>query len=190
MKKIPTLFVRNPENMKLVTREVNPECEWLFNEPSFATIKKDGTNIQVIVHDGKCINVNKRRNPTREQKALGDEPGYIQADRNDSADQYIFAAVDATDFSNWPNGDWSCEALGPKIQGGIESNVPELYPFSLYSTVIIDFSNIENITYDYIQKYLEDHEIEGIVWREAAEENPRFAKIKRRDFGLQWPVKK
>ena len=26
MNKIPTLFVRNPENMKLVTREVNPDA--------------------------------------------------------------------------------------------------------------------------------------------------------------------
>jgi hypothetical protein len=30
------------------------------------------------------------------------------------ADKHIFAAVDATDFSKWPDGSWSCEAVGPK----------------------------------------------------------------------------
>jgi hypothetical protein len=30
MEKIPTLFVRNPENMKLVTRDVNPDAAWVL----------------------------------------------------------------------------------------------------------------------------------------------------------------
>ena len=29
MKKIPTLFIRDPQNMKLVTREVNPDAAWV-----------------------------------------------------------------------------------------------------------------------------------------------------------------
>lgn len=31
MNKIPTLFIRNPQNMKFVTREVNPEAAWVFD---------------------------------------------------------------------------------------------------------------------------------------------------------------
>ncbi len=35
MKKIPTLFVRDPENMSRVTEEVTPGCEW-WTEPGRA----------------------------------------------------------------------------------------------------------------------------------------------------------
>lgn len=189
MKKIPTLFVRDPKNMKLVTQEINPECEWIISKELVATIKKDGTNIAVQVQDGKVVKVLKRRNPTREEKSLGAEPGYIDAYRNDLGDQYIFAAVDATDFSSWPNGQWSCEALGPKIQGGIESDIPCLYAFSVCPTIIPSAEISAN--FDDIKEYLGTHEIEGIVWYTKGEFGLiPVMKIKRRDFDFHWPVKK
>lgn len=187
MEKIPTLFIRNTENMKLVTNVINPDCLWMLEGGAIPTIKKDGTNIQVWIDNGRCINIFKRRNPTREEKALGAQPEYILADINDPADQYIVAAVKATDFSNWPNGSFSCEALGPKIQGGIESSVPCLYSFDLFPEVINE--PIE-ITYDSIKEYLSKHEIEGIVWHKQTSNGTKLAKIKRRDFNFQWPVKK
>src|SRR5438309_1943884 len=102
MEKIPTLFVRNPENMKLVTRDVNPDAAWIFTANVVPTVKKDGMNIRVNVVLGGVASVEKRRNPTREEKALGAEPGYVMANRDDPSDKHIFAAVDATDFSTWP----------------------------------------------------------------------------------------
>lgn len=184
MEKIPTLFLRDPENMRLVTQNVNPDAAWVFDSHAIATVKKDGTNIRVTVVNGRCTHVEKRRNPTREEKALGAEPGYIDALRENPSDKHIFAAVDATNFQSWPNGAWSCEALGPKIQGGIESTTPCLYAFSLHPVLIVDFP--DGIpTYDLIKSYLESHEIEGIVWHGHA----KTAKIKRRDFGLKWPVR-
>lgn len=185
MDKIPTLFLRNPENMTLVTSEINPDAAWIFATDAVPTVKRDGTNIFVVVQGGKCAEVHKRRNPTREEKKQGQEPGYVPAHRDDPADKHIFAAVDETDFSTWPGGDWSCEALGPKIQGGVESDVPCLYPFSWNPEWIEDAIPL---TYDGIKAYLEAHEIEGIVWH-AQDGQGRMAKIKRRDFGLAWPVK-
>lgn len=185
MEKIPTLFIRNPDNMKLVTHEVNPDAAWVLTTSAMPTVKKDGTNILVVVERGACIDVQKRRNPTREEKALGQEPGYVATNRNDPQDKHIFAAVDATDFSAWPDGSWSCEALGPKIQGGVESNVPCLYPFSWRPEWI---ETGIALTYDTIKAYLEKHEIEGIVWHE--QNGLRACKVKRRDFGLAWPVKR
>jgi hypothetical protein len=184
MDKIPTLFVRNPENMKLVTREVNPDAAWVLDVYGFPTVKKDGTNIRVTTENGICTFVEKRRNATREEKAAGAEPGYVDAHPTDPADKHIFAAVDATNFTDWPDGAWPCEALGPKIQGGIESRVPCLYPFSfepeyIYAQFLRDF--------DAIRAYLESHPIEGIVWHDRVHD--RYAKIKRRDFGFSWPVK-
>jgi hypothetical protein len=185
MDKIPTLFLRDPKNMQLVTREVNPDAAWVLEGHGTPTVKKDGTNIRVTIENGQCTHVEKRRNPTRTEKAEGAEPGYVDASRNDPSDKHIFAAVDAHHFINWPEGAWSCEALGPKIQGGVESNVPYLYPFSIVPEYIL----IAGLcTFESIREYLEDHDIEGIVWHDRV--HNRFAKIKRRDFGLQWPVKR
>lgn len=186
MEKIPTLFLRNSENMKLVTQQFNPDATWIFTADIVPTVKKDGTNIQVVVADGgTLLEVFKRRNPTREEKTQGQEPGYVLAHLYDPADKHIFAAVDATDFSSWPEGVWSCEALGPKIQGGVESSVPCIYPFSWDPYRITETIQID---YDGIKAYLEKHEIEGIVWHEQGGQG-RMCKIKRRDFDLQWPAR-
>jgi len=184
LEKIPTLFLRNPENMKLVTREVNPEAAWVLEGYGIPTVKRDGTNIRVTVKAGVCVKVEKRRNPTREEKANGAEPGYVGASRDDPSDKHIFAAVDFTRFVDWPDGAWPCEALGPKIQGGIEASVPCLYSFTIepeyiHEQGIRDFGAIQN--------YLETHPIEGIVWHDQV--HNRFAKIKRRDYGMKWPVR-
>lgn len=186
MKKIPTLFLRDPNNLSRVTTDINPDAAWLLETMAIPTVKKDGTNIRVDLLDGYLVDVQKRRNPTREEKARGQEPGYIPAHRDDPADKHIYAAVDATDFARWPDGWSSCEALGPKIQGGIESNVPTLYPFS-WAPDVIEIGIA--ITYAAIKAYLEQYEIEGIVWHEQTGEK-RMCKIKRKDFGLSWPVKK
>jgi hypothetical protein len=185
LEKIPTLYLRNPEKMQLVTHEVNPDAAWVLEGYGIPTVKKDGTNIRVTIEGGRCVLVEKRRNPTREEKAAGAEPGYVEAHRGDPQDKYIFAAVDATVFTEWSNGAWSCEALGPKIQGGVESNAPCLYAFSLHPDVLLDFP--EEFTFFIIRDYLAEHPIEGIVWHHL---DGRMAKIKRRDFGLPWPIKR
>jgi hypothetical protein len=182
MEKIPTLFVRNPENMKLVTREVTHDAMWVLAGEGNPTRKMDGINIRVNTSNGYCLHVEKRRNPTREEKANGVEPGYIGASRDNSADKHIFAAVDATTFADWPDGAWPCEALGPKIQGGCEVLTPMLYPFTLRPYPL----TANPRTYDEIRDFLERSKIEGIVWHHP---DGRMAKIKRRDFGLSWPVK-
>jgi hypothetical protein len=185
MDKIPTLFLRDPANMRLVTQEVNPEAAWVLEGHGKPTIKKDGTNIRVTVQAGKLIRVEKRRNPTRAEKEQGAEPGYVEASLDDPGDKHIFAAIDATNFSVWPDGASSCEALGPKIQGGIESDTPCLYPFSWRATPAWRFPDIP--TFDSIKAYLEERPYEGIVWHHP---DGRKAKIKRRDFNLPWPPKK
>ncbi len=185
MDKIPTLFIRDPQNMKLVTREVNPDAAWVLEGYGTPTVKKDGTNVRVTVEEGQCIHVEKRRNPTREEKAAGAEPGYVDAHRNDPADKHIFAAIDFTRFTDWPDGTWPCEALGPKIQGGIEASVPCLYSFMIDPEYIL----VQGIrTFESIMGYLTTHEIEGMVWHDRIHE--RYAKIKRRDYGLAWPPKR
>lgn len=58
-----------------------------------------------------------------------------------------------------------------------------------YDSLIRHGNNIVEVerTFDGIKKYLSEHEIEGLVfWKDG---NPQ-CKIKRSDFGFEWPVKK
>lgn len=199
MQKIPTIFLRDDKNMSHVTQEINPDAAWVLEEPAVATVKKDGTNIRVhVVKDGlisKCVGVDKRRNPSKKEKQAAEkagepapEPTYVWAEPDAPADKHIFAAVDAEDFSGWPPGAWPCEALGPKIQGGIESDTPELYPFSFRPQEVPD-SPLNTVLppdrlWEMLKAYLEVHPIEGIVWHGI---NGKMAKVKAKDLGLPWP---
>lgn len=51
MKKIPTIFKRNPANMKELLREEHPDCSWVFAGEGVPTRKYDGTCC--LVKDGK-----------------------------------------------------------------------------------------------------------------------------------------
>lgn len=190
MQKIPTLFLRDPANMGRVTREVTPGCEWVLAGEGVATRKYDGTNVRVSVPNAPpyLAILEKRRNPSRDEKAAGAEPGYVWANRDDPSDQHIFAAADATDFSKWPAGRWSCEAIGPKIQGGVESSVPKLVGFS-----VPGFAEREDLhcgpanrSYEALSIILELAPWEGIVFHHP---DGRLAKIKRRDLGYPWPIR-
>ncbi len=44
MKKIPTLFIRDPENPRYVTEEVHPDCQWVTRGEGVPTRKYDGTS--------------------------------------------------------------------------------------------------------------------------------------------------
>lgn len=184
MNKIPTLFVRDPEHMARVTRDVTPGCEWVPAGEGIATRKWDGTNVRVTMRAGVVVAVEKRRNPTRAEKDAGAEPGYVPALVSDPSDKHILKAVDEGDTASWPDGSWSCEALGPKIQGGVEWLPYGLVAFSL-PRFVRECSIPAPRDFDGLVSYLSANEIEGVVWHHP---DGRMAKIKRRDFGLVWPV--
>ena len=95
------------------------------------------------------------------------------------ADRWFCAAYDATPESDITGG--SYEAVGMHFNGN---------KYNLDKDILIRHG--ENIielerTFDGIKKYLEEHNIEGIVFWEDGE--PK-CKIKRSDFGFCWPIKK
>lgn len=56
--KLETPFVRKEINGQyIVTPEINPDYNWVFNEVSFATDKIDGTNVCIRIENGKIANV-------------------------------------------------------------------------------------------------------------------------------------
>lgn len=191
MEKIPTIFDRdwdkrgkhgsNPViNKPLIDLAILSDC--------VATEKLDGTNIRLTIRCGKVVRIEKRKNPTKEQKKEGiKDPWYIDVNNGDPSDQYIIDAVHGRRYKKIPDGEWSAEALGDKIQGN---------PLKLTKRTVCIFSCDEAPkfpdvphTYDELKTWLPCQTsrfntmtevcIEGIVWHYP---DGKKYKIKVKDF--------
>jgi len=178
MKKIPTMFKRNLENMQEVLDEPHPDCLWVFNGEGVATRKYDGTCCKV--ENGKFY---KRREVKNGKNApddfveemqdvnTGNRVGWVPVSETNENKYHLEAFGDGL-----PDGIY--ELVGPKIQGN-----PENYG----SHILIDISSATEYqdaprSFDALREWLADKDIEGIVFHHP---DGRMAKIKKRDFGLK-----
>ena len=183
MDKIPTVFDRGDDFR--VTGKVREGCEWVLDGEGVPTEKLDGTNVRLTVRAGQVVRVEKRRNPSKLQKKKGIVDGwYVDADEHGPEDRWIFEAVRCTDVSNWPDGEHSCEAMGPKIQGntlGLPAAV--CVPFNLEIPIFDDvprsFEGLRDFLRERESLYAPGHPAEGIVFHHP---DGRRAKIKRKDY--------
>jgi hypothetical protein len=208
MQKIPTLFLRDKANPKRVTREVDPECQWVLDGEGVPTEKFDGSACAVI--DGHLY----RRHAHDMQKGEP-PPGWVHWSRDPAqrsghgwlpvsasnpsdryhleawAEPYSFEIVgDGPELKavNYPDGTY--ELVGPKSNG----NPYHLSKHELWKHGASLVFECER-TFDGIAAHLAKDEdwglahtasgLEGIVWHHP---DGRMAKIKRRDFGLKWPA--
>lgn len=187
MRKIQTIFVRNVENGgQIENRHVSTDLENIL-KTGIATEKLDGMNIRVTVRNHTVVRVEKRRNPDKIQKYKGiTEPWYVDASES-SEDKWIMDAVNNTDFSEIPDGEWSGEALGTNIQGN-PLNLPtnRIVFFSLNQAPIFEdvptsFEELKAWLPVQKSKYGVDCGIEGIVWHLP---DGDMYKIKTKDFLL------
>ncbi|MEO1618355.1 MAG: hypothetical protein AAFV88_21060 [Planctomycetota bacterium] len=183
MEKIPTIFERGPDFK--VTDQIREGCEWVFAGEGLATEKLDGTNVRLTIRAGQCVRLEKRRNPSKKQKAQGIKDGwYVDADEFGKEDKWIFEAMQNTDLSEWPDGEHSAEALGPRIQGnplGLEQHL--CVPFNLviptFDELDRSFDGLKQALNELESKYSPENLAEGIVFHHP---DGRRAKIKRKDF--------
>lgn len=183
MEKIPTIFDRG-EDFRVID-QVREGCEWVFAGEGTATEKLDGTNVRLTIRAGQCVRVEKRRNPTKVQKKNGIVDGwYVDADEYGQEDKWVYEAAKNTDVSAWPDGEHSCEALGPKIQGnslGLDRHV--CAPFNLeiptYDEIPREYGALKSALAELESRYSAQHHAEGIVFHHP---DGRRAKIKRKDF--------
>lgn len=198
MRKIPTLFVRDPQNMSRVTEQVTPGCEWVLAGEGVPTEKRDGT--ACLVKDNKLwkrYEVKAGRPtppdflPAQEAREdTGGTPGWLPVgDGND--DQWhreAWANINAGTSNGLTVVDGTFELLGPKVQGnphGLPGHVLERHGF-------VKIDGPSPVTFETVHQYLQSRHdsgrpIEGIVWHHP---DGRMAKIKSRDFGLRWPPKR
>ena len=188
MQKIPTIYERDWEGNRGVI--CVPAFDWFDFTDAIATEKLDGTNVRLTVRNHTLVRLEKRRNPTKAQKAADiTDPWYVDADENDPQDKHIWNAARGTDLDSVLDGEWSGEAIGPNIQGN---------PLGLPIAVVVLFSKrfIREFSlrkeppapYDFelMREWLQNEKsgigsglIEGIVWHMS---DGRMVKIKTKDF--------
>jgi hypothetical protein len=191
MRKILTLYRRDPDGRRLVRDEVTPGAEWVLEGQGVATRKFDGAACRVIErvlykrYDAGCGRTPPATFiPAQEPDAVtGHWPGWVRVNPGDPADRWHLEAFDhyvAERRSFPPDGTY--ELVGPKVQGNAEG-------YDRHALVAHGGVTLPDVPRSFrdLRDYLAAREIEGVVWHRADGE---MVKLKRRDFGLRWPVRK
>lgn len=176
MRKIPTVFVRDPEtNRRHVKNEVTPGCEWVLGGEGTATRKYDGT---CVMWDGTVWWARREVKAGKEPPAnfreiehdetTGKTVGWEPADQSGFA-KYLTEAVGDHDWE--PR---TYELCGPKINGDPEKQ--ERHVLIPHGDLVLDNAPRD---FDALAAYLRIHSFEGIVWHHP---DGRMAKLKKRDF--------
>ncbi len=112
-----------------------------------------------------------------------DEASYVPCDRESPADQWAYDAFDRLDEQT----DGIYELVGPKVQGN-----PHRYPKHMLERVVppgpLSLPSVRDSDRSFagLRQWFETFpQWEGIVFHHP---DGRMAKIKRRDFGLKWPL--
>lgn len=113
----------------------------------------------------------------------GHWPGWVKVDEKNPADKWFVTAYEMTVM---------LENYGMKLSDGTYEAVGRCFqnnPYNFTSNKLIkhgkEIVEVER-TFDGIKKYLSEHEIEGLVfWKDGIPQ----CKIKRSDFGFEWPVR-
>lgn len=190
MKKIPTLFEREFGDHRVVGIKpvlTSPDLQWVLDGKGIATVKIDGTCCAII--DGrfyKRYDAKKGKKPPENaipccdpDPVTGHWPHWIPVTSDDPGSRWHIIAKENAVMEGIDLTDGTYEAVGPHFNG----NPHKLGKDTLFrhGDIVIEVDR----TFEGIRKYLEEHEIEGIVfWKDGEPQ----CKIKRSDFGFKWPV--
>lgn len=190
MKKIPTLFERKfgPGNAVEITDKVHPGMEWVLEGKGEATVKWDGSCC-AIIDDAFYKRYDAKRGRKAPEGAIpccepdpvtGHHPHWVLVDKDKPENKwFINAFVSVSSIMPLHNGTY--EAIGPAFNGnpyGLEGNILRPHGHDVLRNCPRDFEGI--------REYLRTNPIEGIVfWKDKEPQ----CKIRRKDFGFDWPVK-
>lgn len=194
MRKIPTLFVRDPDDRKHVLDDVTPGCEWVIAGEGRPTRKYDGTCVKF---DGERWWARREVKPGKDAPAgfvaeqtddvTGKTQGWEPAEQSpfwkqlqEVFDQGMVGYLSAPQSTDWPPPEGSYELIGPRINGNPEKadrHVLVMHGYEAY----VDRDAIESVPHDFdgLSDWMLKTDWEGIVWHH---DDGRMAKLKRRDF--------
>ena len=190
MKKIPTLFEREFENHKVVKvlNKVTPGMEWVLEGEGDATIKLDGSCCAIIKGMFyKRYDAKKGKTPPEgaipccdPDPITGHWPHWVKIDKDNPSDKWFIFAYENTWMNAFPE-DGTYEAVGPHFNGNPEHWTTDQlvrHGSFILKTYPRDFEGIKEALFN--------GRVEGIVfWKDG---EPK-CKIKRSDFGFEWPIK-
>lgn len=185
MRKIPTVFKRDPDDRAHVLPDINPDCQWVIDGEGLPTRKWDGTCMLLsgtgvwwarrVVKPGKTPPLNYLQEEYDE--ATGCNVGWEPVTQSPFAKIHAEALVNCGGVDGYGR---TYELLGPKINGnpdGFDCHVLMPHGWAPLS----ERTDIEAAPRDYegLRAWLLARPYEGIVWHHP---DGRRAKLKRRDF--------
>lgn len=195
MKKISTLFKKDPNDLSRIINENNPENQWVFDGEGIATRKFDGTACAILsgelykrydVKEGRQIPLGAI--PCQEPDLIsGHHPHWVKCDRAKNEDRYFFEAFEnllsesiiTSDFN--PNRfDGTYELIGEKVQGN-----PEKIKGHKLIRHGCEMLRLPSLDFDDLKEYLSNplNDIEGIVFHHKSDD--RMCKLRKTDFGIK-----
>lgn len=186
MRKIPTLFVRDPfTQLKYVKPEVHPDCQWVLDGEGVATRKYDGTCVMLDdsgrfwarreVKPGKRAPANFE--PISTDEVTGKTVGWEPIEQ--SAFYRWFREALPTDDDILRCAPGTYELVGPKINGNPEGCERHQLIAHADAKVISLPPKLDYLTCERAVRDLATYGYEGIVWHHP---DGRMAKLKRKDF--------
>jgi hypothetical protein len=184
MKKMSTLYKKDPNDLSRVIDEVAPENAWVF-ECGIPTRKFDGSATAIICGElYKRYDCKKGKIPPEAaipcddpDPVTGHWPHWVKCARDNPNDKYAFLAFDALAEKT----DGTYELCGEKVQG----NPEHIQGFELvrHGREVLE---VPNLSFNGLRAYFENPslDIEGIVFH-AADGSGRMCKIRKCDFGIR-----
>jgi hypothetical protein len=191
MRKIPTLFQRDPDDRRYVLPQVTPGCEWVLAGEGRPTQKFDGTCVM--------LDSDRRWWARRELKPGKAAPaGFVAVSTDEVTGKTVgWEPVEQSAFARWhgealreaedadvpardkPFLPGTYELIGPKVNGNPERcEGHRLIAHATARTMPITDLSFDGIR-EAVLRWSADG-VEGIVWHH--EDSQRFVKIKARDF--------
>lgn len=199
MKKISTMFVRDAKDRSRIVDVVSPGCEWAAKGEGVATVKWDGT--ACLIRGGRLFKRYDAKNgktpppgfeccEAEPDQVTGHWPGWLPVGDEPESKWHREAMTECSMRGEQPP-DGTYELIGPKVQGnpyGVGS-LPSLFNGSRHFLIKHGQAVLTDVprSYEDLREYLRHHPMEGIVFHHP---DGRMAKVKTRDFGLPWPVKR
>lgn len=201
MKKISTLFQKNPEDLGRVVDAVQLKNSWVSEGVGLAYRKRDGVSCAVIGgqlyrrYDAKINKKPNSRNFGRYYNpvpagAIECEPAdligghhfhWVKVRENDPSDKHFVEAYKA----QYPLAEGTYELCGPKVgtRGGANpENLATHFLFKHDSELV----EVPDRSFDGLRSLLEGLNMEGLVFHHP--DGDRKLKIRRKDFGFEWPL--
>jgi hypothetical protein len=193
------LQLREPE-VYLVTDEVNPSYEWVFDDPDTIAIEKlNGTNVKLKTENGRLIALQNRKNVIDPLEILKGKTFLVEG---------VFMAIQKGYVAD--NLEQAGEIIGPKLQGNpykLDNHI--WYPFSKainhlryksFHDYPVTFENLNAWFKDHLKSLLHSKKVgyseavfaEGVIFynlKRKAEGKTYMAKLRRDMFDWYYDSK-